>query len=118
MNPARQNSSFWKRLVEASWVIPALLVLLTLSVFWPISGNDFVNFDDQVYVTENHHVLGGLTFDNVGWVFTNLEAGFWHPLTWLSIMLDCQLFGLEAGGHHLTSLVLHSANAMLLFILL
>ena len=66
-------------------------------------------------MTENLHVQGGMKSANVAWAF-NLDAGFWHPLTWLSMMLDCQLFGLRAGGHHLTSLLLHAANAVLLFV--
>ena len=76
-----------------------------------------MNFDDTVYVYENPHVQGGVTWEGIRWAFTNLEAGFWHPLTWLSIMLDCQLFGLRAGGHHLTSVLLHAANTSLLFLL-
>jgi Tfp pilus assembly protein PilF len=87
-----------------------------LAVFWSVKDHAFINLDDQVYVTENWHVQAGLTWSNVEWAVTNLEAGFWHPLTWLSIMLDCQLFGLRAGGHHLTSLLLHTANTVLLFL--
>jgi protein O-mannosyl-transferase len=93
-----------------------LLVALVIWAFLPVLGNGFVNFDDTFYVYENLHVQGGLTWESIRWAFTTLEAGFWHPLTWLSIMLDCQLFGLRAGGHHLTSLLLHAANTVLVFL--
>src|ERR1051325_10789331 len=100
------------------WFIGAGLAVSTLAVFWAVQQNDFVNLDDQVYVTDNEHVRGGLTWENVRWAFGNLEAGFWHPLTWLSIILDCQLYGLKPGGHHLTSLLLHATNVVLLFAVL
>jgi protein O-mannosyl-transferase len=99
-------------------IIPVLLALGTLIVFWPVTAHDFVNLDDPVYVTENPHVQSGITWVSLRWAFTNLEAGFWHPLTWLSIMLDCRLAGLRAGGHHLTSLLLHAASTALLFVIL
>jgi tetratricopeptide (TPR) repeat protein len=94
------------------------LMLGTLAVFWPVTGHGFITFDDPNYITANSHVQSGLNRANVVWAFENFEAGFWHPLTWLSIMLDCQLYGLHAGGHHLTSLVLHAVNAALLFLIL
>jgi Flp pilus assembly protein TadD len=84
--------------------------------FWPTVNNGFVNLDDPLYVYENAHVLSGITWHGIGWAFTNLDAGFWHPLTWLSLMLDCQMFGLWAGGHHLVSLVLHAASTLVLFL--
>ncbi len=94
------------------------LAAVTLTVFLPALRCDFVHYDDQIYVIENGHVLGGLTWRSVLWAFTNLEAGFWQPLTWLSHMLDCQLYGLQPWGHHLTNLLLHVANAVLLFAVL
>ncbi len=93
-----------------------LLFLVVVCVFLPSLRNDFVNLDDDVYVYENSRVLQGLTLENLRWAFANLEAGFWHPLTWLTIMLDCELFGLRAAGHHLTSLLLHAANTLLVFL--
>ena len=98
----------------------ALLAAATIAVFWQVTRHDFVNFDDPAYVTFNPVVREGLTWSGVAWAFTNLhgEATYWHPVTWLSHMLDCQLFGLKAAGHHLTSLLLHALNAVLLFILL
>ncbi|MCU0782908.1 MAG: tetratricopeptide repeat protein [Verrucomicrobia bacterium] len=97
-----------------------LLVLVTLGVYWPVTHHDFINYDDTVYLTENPHVISGLTWGGLKWAFTKLhgEATYWHPLTWLSHMLDCQLFGLNPGPHHLVNVLFHAANAMLLFLLL
>jgi len=96
----------------------ALLAVVTVAAFWRLPGNDFVLYDDPAYVTANVHVLGGLTWDNVVWAFGGIAAGNWHPLTWLSHILDVQLFGLAPGWHHLTSLLFHTANTLLLFRLL
>ena len=80
--------------------------------------HDFVNYDDNLYVTENAHVQNGLTLESVKWAFSNPVAANWHPLTMLSHMLDCQLFGLKPWGHHLTSVLLHAVNTVLVFLLL
>ena len=93
----------------------ALLVVATLGAFWPAIHAGFVNYDDPVYVTANRHVQSGLSLESIRWAFANLDAGFWHPLTWLSLLLDCQLFGQHPEGYHLTSLLLHAANTVLLF---
>ncbi|MCX8092053.1 MAG: hypothetical protein N3I86_14160, partial [Verrucomicrobiae bacterium] len=85
--------------------VAVLLAAVTLGVYAPVLRHDFVNMDDQVYVTENFHVQQGLRWASVRWAFTNLDACFWHPLTWLSHLLDCQIFGLWAGGHHLSSVL-------------
>ena len=90
------------------------MAFATLAVYAPVAHFDFVMLDDDVYVTANRRVQAGLTADGIVWAFTTGHSSFWQPLTWLSHMLDCQLFGLDAGGHHLTSLVLHVANALLL----
>jgi protein O-mannosyl-transferase len=92
------------------------LFVIAVWVFWPSVSNDFVNLDDPLYVSENVHVLGGVTWPSIRWALTSLDGGFWHPLTWLSLMMDCQLFGLRAGGHHLISLLLHATNTLLLFL--
>jgi protein O-mannosyl-transferase len=94
------------------------LVLLTLAAYLPVLGNGFVDYDDGQYVTANPRVQAGLTADGVAWALTARVAGNWHPLTLLSHMLDCQLFGLNPRGHHLTSLLLHLANVLLLFAVL
>jgi protein O-mannosyl-transferase len=92
-----------------------LLSLVTIVSFEQVRNFDFINFDDQVYVTHNQYVRTGLTRDSIIWAFTDSGRIFWHPLTWLSHMLDCQLFGLNAGRHHVVNLLLHLANTLLLF---
>lgn len=99
-------------------VLCLLLVVATLAVYNSVNQHPFVNYDDDRYVTENPHVQSGLSGDTLRWAFTSTSAANWHPLTWISHALDCQLFHLNAGGHHLTSLVLHALNAALLFLLL
>ena len=122
--PARSGSPFASvvkapcRLVREGnpTAISVLLFALVVWTFLPVLRHGFVNFDDDVYVYENVRVQHGLTWDNLRWAFTTLDAGFWHPLTWLSLLLDAQLFGLRPSGYHLTSLLLHAANAVLLFV--
>ncbi len=110
----------WKvallRLAGCPASVCALLFVATLGAFWPAIHAGFVNYDDPVYITANSHVQSGLTWESICWAFANLEAGFWHPLTWLSLLLDFQLFGQHPGGYHLTSLLLHAANTVLLFL--
>lgn len=99
----------------------AILLALLVVAYLPlrqVQRNDFVNFDDYRYVLDNKEVRNGITLSGILWAFSNLEAGFWHPVTWLSHMLDVELFGLNAAGHHLTSLLLHFANCFLLFLFL
>ena len=98
------------RLAAHPAFISLLLAAATLAVFYPVVHHQFVSFDDPDYVTANTHVKGGLTLSDVAWAFRTSFAGNWHPLTWLSHMLDVQLFGLRPGRHHLTSLLLHAAN--------
>src|SRR5690349_2093778 len=94
----------------------AMLVGLTLSGYGHVCGNDFVNIDDNIYVTENQQVLAGLSGAGVRWAFTATRASNWHPLTWLSLQLDARLYGgAKPWGFHLTNLLLHTANAVLLF---
>jgi tetratricopeptide (TPR) repeat protein len=92
------------------------LALVTAALYWPMLHHQFINVDDEQYITRNPHVQLGLTWPGIVWVFENTEAANWHPLTWISHMLDCQLFGLNPGGHHLTSLLFHIANTLLLFL--
>ena len=99
-------------------LIAVVLVLATLAAYWPIRRAEFLNFDDPSYVTSNPKVLHGLTSAGCLWAFTTIHASNWHPVTWLSHMLDCQVFGLNAGAHHLVNLALHAANVLLLFCLL
>jgi protein O-mannosyl-transferase len=95
--------------------IGIILAVMVLVVFWNVPSFSFINYDDTIYVTRNSHVLSGLGWGNVVWAFTTLEAGFWHPLTWLSLMLDYELYGLHAGGYHWTNVLLHIGNTLLLF---
>jgi hypothetical protein len=94
------------------------LALITSVAFFPALRNNFVNFDDSTYVYENPKIVAGLTVSGITWAFTHFHSGNWHPLTSLSHMLDCQLYRLNAGGHHLTSILLHAVVAILLFIVL
>jgi len=96
-------------------IVYIILTLATLVVFWQVYQCDFINIDDDVYVTENSYVQSGITPEGVGWAFGTTYAEFWHPLTWLSLMLDYQLYGLNAGGYHLTNLILHILSTLLLF---
>lgn len=95
--------------------IYAMLIVVTFAIFWQVQSFEFTNYDDDRYVSENYHILTGLKWDNIIWVFTSEHSESWHPLTGLSHMLDCQLFGLDAGRHHLVNLLFHTANALLLF---
>jgi tetratricopeptide (TPR) repeat protein len=94
------------------------LTISVLLVFWQVRNFDFVEFDDPVYVYENRHVTNGLTQDGVIWAFTAGHATNWHPVTWLSLMLDCQVFGPNPGRMHLVNVFFHLANTVLLFAVL
>jgi Tfp pilus assembly protein PilF len=95
-----------------------LLFAVTLLVYQPVKNLQFINYDDNSYVVKNSYVLSGLTWNNVIWAFTTLEVANWHPLTWLSHMLDCTLFGPDPAAHHLMNLLLHAMNVVLVFLLL
>ncbi len=92
-----------------------MLALATIATYYPVSGHPFIDFDDGKYVTQNAHVQGGLDWSTVKWAFTTYYASNWHPLTWLSHALDCQMFGLDPGGPHEINLLLHVVNVLLLF---
>jgi tetratricopeptide (TPR) repeat protein len=104
-------------MTRASWLCLALAGV-TAFVYAPVRHHEFVNIDDPQYVADNPNVAGGLSWPAVKWAFTATHAGNWHPVTWLSHMLDVELFGLNAGRHHVTNALLHAANALLLFGLL
>src|ERR1035438_5013885 len=101
---------------QLSALICLALALVTTALYWPVTHHNFVNFDDDDYITNNSHVQAGLTWAGVIWAFQTGAAANWHPLTWLSHMLDCQLYGLYPGGHHSTNLLFHVANTLLLFL--
>ena len=100
------------------WAVCGLLVLAVGLVFGQTVTHEFVNWDDPEYVYENPHVRRGLSVEGVVWAFTHRYAANWHPLTWMSHMLDCQVYGLWAGGHHLTNVLIHAATCVGLFLLL
>ncbi|MBW1801334.1 MAG: tetratricopeptide repeat protein [Deltaproteobacteria bacterium] len=95
-----------------------LLTLAVLIVFWPVQHYDFINLDDPSYVTSNPHVKKGLTGESVKWAFSTDHAGFWVPITWISLMADYQLYGLHPGGFHVSNVLFHLANTLLLFAVL
>ena len=101
-----------------SWLMAVLLGLVTLALYWPTTGFGFLNYDDADFVTANVHVQGGLNWEGVKWAFGLNEGDYWHPLTWLSLMLDASLFGQNAGGFHFTNVAFHAVNGLLLFLLL
>ena len=96
-------------------VLSFLLAALTLAIYWQVQDHEFVNYDDPVYITENPWVLNGLTWESVKWAFTTGYANFWHPLTWLTILLDVQLFELDPGMHIWMNVLIHTAGTVLLF---
>ena len=112
------NSTAIVRLKTLKLAVCAALVALTWAVFGQTFHHQFVDYDDPLYVTNNVHVLAGLNWHGVVWAFTHVHSQNWHPLTTMSHMLDCQLFGVNPGAHHLVNVLLHSVAVVLLFILL
>ncbi|HUI07108.1 MAG TPA: tetratricopeptide repeat protein [Verrucomicrobiae bacterium] len=94
------------------------LAAATIAIYWPVRHFEFTNYDDPLYVTDNPHVQHGITLPAIAWAFTSAHFSIWMPVTWLSCMLDCQLFGLKAGPPHLVNVLFHIANAVLLFVVL
>jgi len=99
-------------------LICIFLIVATFCIYSQVQDHEFINFDDNKYIADNLNVQAGLTIESIKWAFTPSHTSYWHPMTWLSHMLDYQLYGLHAKGHHLTSLFLHIANALILFIVL
>ena len=93
-----------------------LIVFLTILSYLPIFEADFIEYDDRLYVTQNDLVRAGITWEGIVWAFTDFHSANWHPLTWLSHMLDCEIYGMNAAGHHLSNLILHILNSVLLFL--
>jgi protein O-mannosyl-transferase len=116
----RVSTSAWWLLSLGQRSLPCCLILIALVlVFYnPVTRNEFVSYDDDAYITENAPVRAGLTWATVKWAFATDYDDNWHPLTWLSHALDCELFGLSPVGHHYVNVLLHAANAVLLFLLL
>ena len=99
-------------------LICLLLALITLALYWPATHFDFVNYDDPDYIIYNPPIQHGITGAGLVWAFKTSHASNWHPLTWVSHMADCALYGLNPGGHHLTNLLFHTANVVLLYLVL
>src|SRR5438034_401415 len=104
-----------RRITTWAWCWPGSVAMTRRSRIWPLQRSEFITLDDWQYVTANPYVQAGLTWDGVAWTFRSAHASNWHPLTWLSHMLDCQFFGSTPGWHHLTNLGFHILNACLLF---
>ena len=98
-------------------IVYIFLTLAIFAVLGQVNKFDFINLDDDVYVTENNHIQSGITTDGLRWAFSTTYAEFWHPVTWLSLMFDYQLYGLNPGGFHITNLILHILSTLLLFAL-
>jgi protein O-mannosyl-transferase len=94
------------------------LAITVIAIYWQVNHCDFVNYDDNVYLTENSHIKSGITTEGIRWAFTTIHTGYWHPLTWLSYMLDYELFRLNPAGYHIVNLLFHIANSLLLFLIL
>jgi hypothetical protein len=103
------------RIYWFSVLISTALLIVTVGLYWTVTGQDFVYFDDTRYVIENRAIQRGIDAAVVEWAFTTDRMGTWHPLTWLSHAVDWSVYGSDAGGHHLTNLLLHALNALLLF---
>ena len=125
MDSAEQNSGqpliesyFFRSPEKRRLIFCLLLALATIALYNSVTRAPFLNFDDQVYVTDNPQVRAGLTWNTVVWAFRTPKAFDWHPITWLSYALDWQIFGLDPAGYHTINILLHAANAVLLFLLL
>lgn len=116
---SKQNRNYCHRetgsKIRPAVVVSLFLILATLTVYWQVRNHEFIGYDDDGYVTENPRVHNGLTLKNIIWAFESTHKSNWHPLTWLSHMLDVQLFGMNPGGHHMTSVLFHILNSLLLF---
>jgi hypothetical protein len=104
--------------LEQPVVIALVLALAVIAVYWPVGSFAFTNYDDPEYFSENSHVLAGLSWANLKWALQTTDNASWYPVTWLSFLLDATLFGKGPGGPHSVNLLLHTANVVLLFLLL
>ena len=100
------------------YLIVIFLIVASFVAYGRILGNGFVNFDDNLFITGNNHIQSGINPESIRWAFTATYFSYWHPLTWLSHILDWSLFKDHAGGHHLISLLLHIGSALFLFFFL
>ena len=110
--------SHWDNLRRRTRLLALLLFAVVLAVFLPVLRHTFICYDDNGYVTENLHVQQGLSWANIAWAFGTREVAYWHPLTWISHLIDGSIYGQKAWGHHLTSLLIHITNTLLVFVVL
>src|SRR5277367_971979 len=119
---APESSIFQSRIFQShrkrNLILCLLLALATIALYSPVARDPFLNYDDAAHVADNPHVRAGLTWSTVVWAFRTSEASDWHPITWLSHALDCQMFGLNPAGPHMVNVLIHAANAVLLFLIL
>jgi len=101
-----------------SYLIILFLMVASLAAFGRTAGNDFINFDDPRYITENSDIQSGIHYENIQWAFTSFVESHWIPLTLMSHMLDWTLFGADASGHHIVSMLLHMGAVIFLFLFL
>jgi tetratricopeptide (TPR) repeat protein len=106
----------WRTSAGLQFLVCLLLAGMVLLAYVQVKDHQFITFDDDMYVTQNPMVRAGLTWQGAEWAFTAMHSSNWHPLTWLSHMVDCQLYGLRPGGHHLSNVIFHLANTILLFL--
>ena len=107
-----------RSLEKRTLLLALLLIAAVVLVYSPVARNGFINFDDPDYLTSNPHVQAGLKKATLKWAFTTIDAAHYHPITWLSHALDCQLFGMDAAAHHEVNVLFHAANVVLLFLFL
>jgi len=112
-----ENTELWihPRPISAAIGAASIILIATVASYWGVWQNDFINLDDNEYITDNTQVQAGLSWKGIIWAFTTTHVSNWHPITWLSHMLDCELYGLNPAGHHLTNLLFHIVNALLVF---
>ena len=109
---AGQQSTTFSR---ADWLIALGLAVVTLGIYAQVAGHQFITLDDDQYITDNVMVNRGITFSRIAWAFTTFYQANWHPLTWISHMIDSQIFGMNGGGHLFVNALIHVANTLLLF---
>jgi hypothetical protein len=94
-----------------------MLIVATIVTYWQVGNHQFISLDDGLYIFENPKIRAGMSVEGIAWAFGFTGIAYWHPLTWISHMLDCQLFGLNAGRHHMMNLIFHLTNSLILFYL-
>src|SRR5210317_2283985 len=118
MSTMRNQNNLLNIRARENFILCSAIIILIIGIFWPVFSFDYVLYDDGGYVYNNQNVLRGLTLENVKWAFTTFDRSNWHPLTWLSYLLDVELFGMNPGAQHGINLFFHILNSVLLFVIL